>query len=213
MSTDRSAIRGLYAITPDIADTHRLQSLVQQAIDGGLTLLQYRAKTLSAAQRLEQARALATQCRAQNVTFIANDDEALARACGAAGVHLGRDDSPKKFLESGGSERSLLVGVSCYDSLPRALEAEAAGADYVAFGSVFPSSTKPDAVRAPLALLGEARRQLRIPVVAIGGITLEHMDELHRTGVDAVAVITALFSAPDVRKAAQEFNAYFGKTP
>ena len=105
------------------------------------------------------------------------------------------------------------MGVSCYDSLPRAEQAEASGADYVAFGSLFPSSTKPDAVRAPLSLLGEAKHRLRVPVVAIGGITLSRMDQLRSTGVDAVAVITALFDAPDVKKAAQQFNAYFEETP
>ncbi|MDE2624048.1 MAG: thiamine phosphate synthase [Betaproteobacteria bacterium] len=213
MSTERCAIRGLYAITPDIADTHRLQSLVQLAIDGGLTLLQYRAKTLPLPLRQAQAQALTAQCASQNVTFIVNDDAALAQACGAAGVHLGRDDDPLESLEPVGGKRSLLVGVSCYDSLPRAERAEASGADYVAFGSMFPSSTKPDAVQPPLSLLGEAKRRLRVPVVAIGGITLSRMDQLRNAGVDAVAVITALFDAPDIKKAAQQFNAYFEETP
>ena len=209
MSIERPVIRGLYAVTPETDDTARLQSLVQQAIDGGLRLLQYRAKTLPAPLREMQACALSAQCAAQDVTFIVNDDAALAASSAAAGVHLGKDDGPIPANQDG--ERPLLVGVSCYDSLPRALEATARGADYVAFGSVFASQTKPDAGRAPLSLLREAKLRLRVPVVAIGGITLARMDELVQTGIDAVAVLSALFDAPDVRTAARRFNAYFGE--
>lgn len=211
MSTERPAIRGLYAITPDLADTARLQSLVQQALEGGLRLLQYRSKTLPAPLRLAQARALVAQCGNQGATLIVNDDALLARASGAAGVHLGKEDGLCPHREPTDSEHSLTVGISCYDSLPLALDAEAQGADYVAFGSMFPSRTKPGAVQAPLSLLREARQRLNVPIVAIGGITLAHMDELVKTGVNAVAVISALFDAPDVRKAAQHFNAYFGE--
>ena len=211
MSTERPVIRGLYGITPDMADTGQLQSLVQQAIDGGLTLLQYRCKTLPAELRSAQAKALAAQCAAQRVTLIVNDDTHLARASRAAGVHLGKTDDSVPSKQPEDNIHALLVGISCYDSLPRALKAQALGADYVAFGSMFSSPTKPDAVRAPLSLLREAKRRLAVPVVAIGGITLAHMDELMDAGADAVAVISALFDAPDVRKAAQHFNACFGE--
>ncbi len=212
MYTERSPIRGLYAITPDIPDTHQLQHRVQQAIDGDVKLLQYRAKSLVPAMRLQQARALAAQCAAQGVHFIVNDDRGLAQTCQATGVHLGLHDEETEDKEFGNSKHSLLVGISCYDSLQRAQAAELRGADYVAFGSMFPSPTKPAATRAPLSLLHDAKQQLRIPVVAIGGITLPHMDALVKTGIDAVAVLSALFDAPDITAAARHFNAYFGES-
>jgi thiamine-phosphate pyrophosphorylase len=209
MSIDLSLIRGLYAITPEIADTPRLLEQVQQAIDGGVTVLQYRAKTLAPALREAQAQALALRCKRQGVALIINDDIALARACNAAGVHLGRDDIASWNKEASESKRSLLVGVSCYDSLELALDAQRAGASYVAFGSFFPSRTKPHAVRAPLSLLREARRRLEIPIVAIGGIELDEVETLIEAGAHAVAVISALFEAPDISEAARQFNHHF----
>ena len=209
MSIDSTLIRGLYAITPETADTLRLLDQVQQAIDGGVTLLQYRAKTLAPALREAQAQALATQCRSQGVALIINDDMALARSCNAAGVHLGRDDSASWGGDSADSKHPLIVGISCYDSLQMALDAQQTGASYVAFGSFFPSRTKPDAVRATLSLLREARRQLDLPIVAIGGIDLDQVDPLIEAGADAVAVISALFEAPDISGMARQFNHHF----
>ncbi|MDE2260139.1 MAG: thiamine phosphate synthase [Betaproteobacteria bacterium] len=209
MSIDQSIIRGLYAITPEIADTRRLLSQVQQAIDGGTTLLQYRAKTLTPTVRQAQAQALATLCQPQGVALIVNDDIDLARSCQAAGVHLGRGDKSIQDIYSSDSDHSLLVGISCYDSLPLALAAEKAGASYVAFGSFFSSRTKPAAVRASLSLLQEARQHLGIPIVAIGGITPGHVDALIEAGADAVAVISALFEAPDIAETARQFNHHF----
>ncbi len=209
MSIDPTLIRGLYAITPEIADTTRLLGQVQQAIDGGVTVLQYRAKTLAPSLREAQAQALALQCKRQGVALIVNDDIALARACNAAGVHLGRDDSTSWNKGHSESERPLLVGISCYDSLELALEAQRAGASYVAFGSFFPSRTKPGAARATLPLLREARRRLDIPIVAIGGIDLDQVDTLVAAGADAVAVISALFEAPDISETARQFNHHF----
>ena len=209
MFIEPNIIRGLYAITPEIADTPRLLSQVQQAIDGGVTVLQYRAKTLAPALRDAQAHALARQCKRQGVALIINDDITLARACNAAGVHLGRDDDTSWNKADSDSEHPLIVGISCYDSLQLALDAQQAGASYVAFGSFFPSRTKPDAVRATLPLLREARRQLDLPIVAIGGIDLDHVDALIEAGADAVAVISALFEAPDISGMARQFNHHF----
>ncbi len=209
MSIDCTVIRGLYAITPEIADTARLLNQVQQAIDGGVTLFQYRAKTLAPAHREAQAQALAALCKHQDVTLIINDDIALARACRASGVHLGRDDKAALDKDHEDSNCPLLIGVSCYDSLQNALEAEQSGASYVAFGSFFPSRTKPDAVRATLPLLREARRKLGIPIVAIGGIGLDQVDALIDAGADAVAVISALFEATDISGTARQFNHHF----
>ena len=206
-------LRGLYAITPDDADSSRLEDRVRAllaAAAASCAALQYRNKTASPALRLEQARRLAPLARASGVPFIVNDDIELASAVGADGVHLGRDDG-----EIGVARRALpgkLIGVSCYDSMAAARAAVAAGADYVAFGSVFPSGTKPGAVRAPLGLFGEARG-LGVPLVAIGGITLENAASVLHAGADALAVISALFDAPDIGARAREFSRLFSNEP
>ncbi|HLX81500.1 MAG TPA: thiamine phosphate synthase [Burkholderiales bacterium] len=193
-------LRGLYAITPDLADGAELMRHVSQALEGGIAMLQYRRKHL---QQLDEAKILARLCRARAVPFIVNDNLELALACGADGVHLGRDDGDLSAarLKLGG----MLLGASCYDSLDAARSAAAAGADYVAFGSVFPSPTKPAAVRAPLALFGEARA-LGVPLVAIGGITLANAPQLLRAGADCLAVISDLFDAPDIAERARSYG-------
>ena len=163
--------RGLYALTPDEPDTAALVAAVRAAVAGGAAAVQYRSKRADAALQRAQAAALAALCREARVPLIVNDDLELALEVDAAGVHLGRDDG-----DLAAARRRLLpgklLGASCYDRLDRAARAVAAGADYVAFGSVFASPTKPAAVRAPLALFGEAKRRLGVPLVAIGGITL-----------------------------------------
>jgi len=127
---------------------------------------------------------------------------------GADGVHVGRDDpDPRAARERLGPGR--LLGVSCYNEIARARAALAAGADYIAVGSMFPSSVKPGAVRAPLALIGEARAATGLPVVAIGGITLDNAPQLVAAGAAALAVISALFDAPDITAAARAFTALF----
>jgi thiamine-phosphate pyrophosphorylase len=203
-------LRGLYAITPDDADSTRLVARVRAALEagaaGGWAALQYRNKSASPALRLEQAGLLATLARDRGVPFIVNDDVELAIAIDADGVHVGRDDA-----ELSVARRRIpgkLLGVSCYDSLVAARAAVAAGADYVAFGSVFPSSTKPAAVRAPFALLREARA-LGVPVVAIGGIRLENAPAVLQAGADALAVISDLFDAPDVGARARAYLRLF----
>jgi thiamine-phosphate pyrophosphorylase len=202
------AIRGLYAITPELEDTARLLELVAAALDGGAAAVQYRAKNADAARRGEQAYALAQLCRERGACFIVNDDVELARASGADGVHLGREDGAIAEARKRLGETAL-IGASCYDRLDLAREAAAQGADYVAFGSVFASSTKPDAVRAPLWLLAQAKRELPLPVVAIGGIDADNAPLLVACGVDAVAVISAIFDAPDVRAAASRIASRF----
>jgi thiamine-phosphate pyrophosphorylase len=148
-------LRGLYAVTPEIADTRRLVALVASALAGGAALIQYRAKDAAPALALEQARALAASCRAAGVPLIVNDSVELAIASGADGVHLGREDIDPK--EARARMPGALIGVSCYADPSRARAAADAGADYVAIGSVFASSTKPSAVRSPLALLQAAK--------------------------------------------------------
>jgi thiamine-phosphate pyrophosphorylase len=206
--TARSPVSGLYAVTPDLEDTALLVAKAAAAIAGGAALLQYRHKTASPALRGKQARALAALCRSRGCRFIVNDDVELALAVGADGVHVGRDDpDPRAARERLGPGR--LLGVSCYNEIARARAALAAGADYIAVGSMFPSSVKPGAVRAPLALIGEARAATGLPVVAIGGITLDNAPQVIAAGAAALAVISALFDAPDITAAARAFTALF----
>lgn len=188
----RARIAGLYAVTPDATDTARLGAQVAAAIDGGARVVQYRNKTATAGRRAEQAAALARICAARGALFIVNDDADLAAAVAADGVHLGEDDGDIAAVRARVGE-SLLVGVSCYDDARRARDLAAAGADYVAFGSFFPSQVKPGARRAGPALLTQARA-LGLPVVAIGGITADNARSLVAAGADAVAVISAVFA-------------------
>lgn len=200
-------ISGLYAVTPDAPGVRGLLQRVEGCLLGGTRVIQYRNKNPSAPHQ-EIAAALATLCRRHATTFIVNDDVGLALAVGADGVHLGRDDGD---IVSARRQLGLnrIIGVSCYGSLETALASQAAGADYVAFGSMFASLTKPHAPHAPLSLLAEAKAQLHIPIVAIGGITLQNAPQAIAAGADAVAVISAVFDAPDVIKAAQDFSNLF----
>jgi len=201
---------GLYAITPDCTDGEVLLAKVRAALQfahlGGWAALQYRNKAAAPARRAAEAHALAALCRARGVPFIVNDDVELALASGADGVHLGRDDGALAAARTRLGDR--LLGASCYDRLDLARTALAAGADYVAFGSVYPSTTKPGAVVAPLALFAAARA-LGAPVVAIGGITLERAAEVLRAGADCLAVISDLFDAPDIAARARAYANLF----
>lgn len=204
----KPAISGLYAITPECADTARLLRMVEQVLDGGARLVQYRNKQGDVALRHEQASELLALCRRYHAPLIINDDLRLADLTGADGVHLGKDDGSVRearlILGAG-----KIIGVSCYNDLQRGLDAESHGADYTAFGSFFTSATKPGAVTAPLTLLHEAKRVLTIPIVAIGGITADNAGSLITAGADAVAVITALFDSADIRAAASHIATLF----
>jgi thiamine-phosphate pyrophosphorylase len=206
----RHPISGLYAVTPDVADTSGLVAAAEAALAGGAHLLQYRNKSAIPALRDAQARALAALCRKFRVPFIVNDHLDLALAVEADGLHLGAEDGSLAAARARLGPAKIL-GVSCYDRLELALEAERRGADYVAFGSFFPSTVKPGAVRAPLALLREAKLRLSLPVVAIGGITLQNAPQLIAAGADGVAVVSALFGAGDIRLVAQRFSALFAR--
>jgi len=197
-------LRGLYAITPDGPDSAQLVEKVRRALEGGIALLQYRRKMIPKETRLEEANELVHLARAHNVPFIVNDDVELALALGANGVHLGRDD-PDVAL----SRKSLhgkIVGASAYNDIDLARKAVRAGADYVAFGSVFASPTKPAAVRAPLSLFENA---LGVPLCAIGGITLDNAPRLIDAGADLLAVISDLFDAPDIAARARQYGKLF----
>jgi thiamine-phosphate pyrophosphorylase len=209
MATMRSKarLRGLYALTPSLADTGDLAARVKAALEGGAALVQYRAKDAPRELALAQARILQKLCLGHGVPLIVNDSVELALACGAQGVHLGREDTDARSARAafpGG-----IIGVSCYDDPARARAAAEAGADYVGIGSVFESPTKPAAIRAPLSRLAAAGAAGGLPVAAIGGITTLNARLAIDAGADMVAVITALFDAPDVRSAAREFARLF----
>ena len=201
-------IAGLYAITPDLADTDDLLYRVRAALAGGARVLQYRNKTADPQLRLTQARALQSLCSARGVPLIINDHLDVALAVDAAGLHLGGDDgdiaAARVRLGAG-----KLLGASCYDRLELAEAALAAGADHIAFGSFFASSVKPDAVRPPLDLVTRAKKRFAVPVIGIGGITPGNAPQLISAGIDAVAVISAVFAAPDIEAAAREFQSLF----
>lgn len=199
---------GLYAITGEASSPGELVDRVARAICGGAVLVQYRDKSGDAARRQREAAALLELCRSGNVPLIVNDDLALARLIGADGVHLGKDDAP--LTEARATlGREAIIGVSCYDSLDRALLARDAGADYVAFGSFFPSPTKPTAVRASPDLLRAARSRIDLPIVAIGGITPENGARLIEAGADLLAVVHGVFGMPDPEAAARRYAALF----
>lgn len=188
-------LAGLYAVTPDLADTTVLARSIEAAIAGGAAAIQYRNKRADSALRLEQAHAIARMPRRARTLFIVNDDAALAAAVDADGVHVGEDDSAIATARATvGNDR--LVGVSCYDDIERAQAAVDAGADYVAFGSFFDSATKPAARRASIDVLRRAAT-LGVPVVAIGGITSSNASSLIDAGATAVAVITDVFGSGD----------------
>lgn len=205
-------ISGLYAITPEQPDTAHLLKQAQAALAGGARVMQYRSKSRDVALLHEQASELLSLCHEFGVPLVVNDNLRLADLTGADGVHLGREDgSPRQARIVLGPEK--LIGVSCYNSLELALEAEMNGADYVAFGSFFPSLTKPGAVAAPLELLRQAKAKLHVPLVAIGGITADNAPALIEAGAAAIAVISGLFDAPDIQFAAQQYSQLFTQPP
>ncbi len=203
---------GVYALTSETADTGLLLTQVEAALVGGVAAVQYRDKSADVARRHEQASELIALCHQFGVPLIINDDLRLADLCSADGVHLGRDDgSVREARIILGKDR--IIGASCYQNLELALAAQAAGANYVAFGSFFPSPTKPTAARAEPALLREAAPVIHLPIVAIGGISLANAPPLLDAGADSLAVLSALFDAADIRAAAHELNHLFDVEP
>lgn len=196
---------GLYAITDGPRDD--LSSLVRATLEGGAALLQYRDKTCDHARRLREARALVVICTEFGVPLIINDDVELALASGAAGVHVGEDDAGIAVARAalGGT---AIIGASCYDSPQRAADAAAAGADYLAFGAFFPTTTKAMTRHATPALLREARC-LGLPLVAIGGITPDNGKPLIDAGADFLAAVSGVFGATDTRAATRRYAKLF----
>lgn len=201
--------RGLYAVT-DTVLCHRLgvDECVRQAIDGGAVVIQYRDKSTDQVKRQHEAASLLTICRRSRVPLIVNDDLELAAKIGADGVHLGRDDHSLARARAVLGPNSF-VGVSCYNSIDLALAAQANGATYVAFGSFFPSVTKPGATPVSPSIIRHGRAELQLPVVGIGGITTTNGGALLDAGVDLLAVVSGIFALPSPREAARQFSSIF----
>ena len=202
---DNLSINGLYAITPDIADTDLLLAMVEAALQGGINLLQYRNKLANHKLQTQQARAILPLCRQYNVPLIINDSVKLCLTLDADGVHLGADDGNLAEVRARLGQDKIL-GASCYNNFDLALAAEKAGASYVAFGACFASQTKPNAPVANLDLFTRAKKELNIPSVAIGGITLENAPQVLHAGASAAAVVGALFGADDITQQVKLFK-------
>ena len=202
-------LHGLYAITDEslMPETNFLDK-AEQALLGGARLLQYRDKGNDKTKRLQQASALKQYCQHHGALLIINDDIDLALQVQADGIHLGEDDAAIDEARHALGSKAI-IGVSCYNQVELALQAEAAGADYVAFGAFFTSPTKPNARVATLELLQTAKQQLQIPVCAIGGITTGNASKLVEHGADMVAVISDLFSSDDIRTSASQIARLF----
>ena len=209
MRSDLSpTLRGLYAITPDWSDTKRLLTVTAAILAAGCRLLQYRNKRASVHQRQEQAMALRGLTRRFDALLIINDDLELAQFCEADGAHLGEDDGELAQARTRLGPDSIL-GASCYQDPALAQRAIQAGADYVAFGSFFPSPSKPQAHRATPSLLATAGALAGHPVCAIGGITPDNALPLIKAGADMVAIISALYHAPDPALATRHLISLF----
>ncbi len=205
---DSFIIKGLYAITPDSADLNTLIQKTQLAIEGGAFMVQYRSKIQDRDVKMQQCAAILRLCRDYKIPCIVNDDVDMCRILEADGVHLGeKDDNIAEVRRILGED--AIIGSSCYDQLNRAKQAQKEGASYVAFGAMFETSTKPNAPRATLELLREAKSQIQIPIVAIGGITVNNAHDVIKTGIDAIAVITSLYDAKTIKETAETFVKMF----
>ena len=200
---------GIYLITPQMDDTARLRAAIDSLLRQPVAALQYRYKGADTALKVRQAEALLPICRDADVPLIINDDWALARDIGADGVHLGESDADPAMVRAELGD-DFLIGVSCYADFERAAEMSRQDIDYLAFGAVFDSPTKPQAKRAALSLFHEAS-QLGKPTVGIGGITPENCGQVRAAGADLIAVISGVFDAPDPAQALAAYHHAFSK--
>ena len=184
-------IQGLYGITPN---NNLNIALIERVItEHQVNILQYRHKTNDDQLKLNEAQQLLDICLTHNTLFIVNDDINLCEKVGADGVHLGQNDTPINTAREQLGEKAI-IGVSCYNQLQLAFDAEEMGADYVSFGALFNSITKPTAIHCPLSVIKNAKEKLKLPIVGIGGITFENKKLAFVAGCDAVAMLNGLFS-------------------
>ena len=201
-------ISGLYAITQDLKNTSDLLDKTRKVLEGGAQLIQYRNKSANKVLLREQAELLLQLCRKHEIPLIINDHLDLAMEIDADGVHVGQNDiaitNARKQLG-----RDKIVGASCYDNLDLALQAEKQGADYVAFGAFFPSTTKPNTVSVPANLVDQAKKKLVVPIVGIGGIRLANAGAIIQSGCAAIAVCNDLFLTENVTAKAAQYAQLF----
>ena len=184
-------IQGLYGITPN---NNLNIALIERIFnEHKVNILQYRHKTNNDKLKLEEAKQLLELCLQHNTLFIVNDDINLCEKVGADGIHLGQNDTSINTAREQLGEK-VIIGVSCYNQLQLAFEAEEMGANYVAFGSLFSSITKPTASECPLSVIKAAKEKIKLPIVGIGGITFENQRFAFHAGCDAVAMLNGLFS-------------------
>ncbi len=207
--THKDKLKGLYAITDEKLITRQgFSEAVELALQGGARIIQYRDKSNNPQKRFQQATILCSLCEQYQAVSIINDDIELAKAVNAHGVHLGKDDaSLTKARQTLGDD--AIIGISCYNNLPLAINAEKNTADYVAFGAIFSSSTKPEAIKTNIDIISNAKQQLSIPVCAIGGITDKNIQQLIQQGVDMTAVISSLFASNDIKDTADSLSKHF----
>jgi len=188
-------ISGIYAITPN--KILELDAVEKAMVMHKISILQYRRKTTDASTKLNEAKQLQQLCLRHNTLFIINDDINLAQKINADGVHLGTDDDSILTARQQLGDDAV-IGVSCYNDIKLAKTAQNKGANYVAFGALFPSSTKPNAPYCSLEIISQAKKVLTIPVVGIGGIDFNNQHQAFDAGCDAVAMINALFQSVDL---------------
>ena len=201
---------GVYAITDCVNNT--FAEVIEKSeiiLEVGIALFQYRNKTTDKNLKNNLAQELQSLCAKHNTPFIVNDDLELATEIEADGIHLGKHDIDIQTAKIHFANK--IIGISCYNSYEQAVIAEQEGASYIAFGAFFPSSTKPDALKADINLINKAKEKLTIPGVAIGGITPENGNQLINAKIDYLAVINGLYSTPNTRKAALAYKDLFIK--
>ena len=201
-------MKQLYAITdPALMPGELLIEKVEACLAGGCRYVQYRNKTGSDAERQRDATALTALCHQFDAFLIINDDIELAQRTSAGGVHLGQDDEALAIARSK-LGTAAIIGITCHDSLKLAIDAADQGANYVAFGRFFPSTTKAMAPPADLKLLRQARQALKLPVVAIGGINIDNAAQVVAAGADCLAVCHDIFAPADLGIIEQRAKAY-----
>lgn len=195
----------LYAVT-DRSRRGRLTlyQQVEQALQGGVTMVQLREKGLGEAEIIAEAREILKLCHSCNVPLIINDNADIALKIGADGVHVGIEDAPVAEIRKKAG-RGLIIGATA-KTVEQAQAAEAAGADYLGVGAVFPSPTKQNAIRITTEQLKTICGSVNIPAVAIGGIGLQNMEEIKGGGMKGVAVVSAIFGAEDIKTATEKLK-------
>lgn len=204
-------LKGLYVVTDRPMCLERsmaVDKIVALAIAGGARIIQYRNKQSPHAVRLYEAEILAKLCKNLDAILLINDDIDIAIEVDADGVHLGQEDTSLAEARERLAQDKI-IGITCHNDMELARQAQSGGADYVAFGRFFPSSSKPSAPAASLDTLHQASQELSIPICAIGGITIENAPELIKNGADMVAVVNAVFGAWKITQAAKDFTQLF----